>query len=364
MSIVKNARGQHRLLAVLIAVLAITAAACGDDGSSDGASESTATTKAASEAPGSGNADWDAVVADAEAEGSVTYYSTQNLPNVEALEKAFEAEYPKIDMTIVRGLPNDLHPRLETEASTGKGEADVYTTADVRWIAEKDVEGFFTEVSGPNFESADFDRAKYNPDGTWFVSHAATLGFGWNTELFPEGLEGYEDLLTDELAGGKIGIVEPGGEAQLDWYTYIEEEFGEDYIKDLAAQEPRIYAGGTAIIEALTSGEIFATPYASPTIRAAIENGAPLDWDLPAKAWGTLFDSVVLESAPHPAAAQVLANFMLTKEGQTALATDYVSVMPDIDASLLPIDSIRSQPGALTPEAIAEAQEEWRALFQ
>lgn len=361
MSNVKGARSRRTLLLALVALVALVVAACGsDDGGGDAADDSSSTTAPTD----AGDADWDSVVAQAEEEGSVTYYSTQNLPNVEALEKAFEAAYPNIDMSIVRGLPNDLHPRLETEASTGRGEADVYTTADVRWVSEKDGEGFFTAVTGPNFDSDGYDRDKYNPDGTWFVSHAATIGYGWNTELWPDGLSGYEDLLDPELAGGKIGVVEPGGEAQLDWYTYIEEEFGEDYIKDLAAQEPRIYAGGTAIIEALTSGEIFATPYASPTIRAAIENGAPLDWDLPAKAWGTLFDSVVLESAPHPAAAQVLANFMLTKEGQTALATDYVSVMPDIDASLLPIDSIRSQPGALTPEAIAEAQEEWRALFQ
>jgi iron(III) transport system substrate-binding protein len=363
MSDVKSARGRRRLVAALVAVLAVTAAACGDD-SDEGTSDTTVTTEAGREAPSSGSADWDAVVAQAEEEGSVTYYSTQNLPNVEAMEKAFESAYPEIDMTIVRGLPNDLHPRLETEASTGQGEADVYTTADVRWVADKDTEGFFTAVTGPNFDSDDFDRDKYNPDGTWFVSHAATIGYGWNTELFPDGLTGYEDLLTDELAGGKIGIIEPGGEAQLDWYTYIEEEFGAEYLEELAALEPRIYAGGTAVIEALTSGEIFATPYASPTIRAAIESGAPLDWALPDTAWGTLFDSVVLESAPHPAAAQVLADFMLTEEGQTALATDYVAVMPGIETSLVEIDAIRSQPGALTPEAVTAGQEAWRELFQ
>jgi iron(III) transport system substrate-binding protein len=360
MSNVKGASARGTLMMALIALMALIMAACGSDGDDSDAGGSSDTTESATPT----GDDWDAVLAQAEEEGSVTYYSTQNLPNVEALEKAFEAAYPEIDMTIVRGLPNDLHPRLETEASTGQGEADVYTTADVRWVSEKDAEGFFTDVTGPNFEGDDFDRATYNPDGTWFVSHAATIGYGWNTELWPDGLSGYEDLLTEELAGGKIGVVEPGGEAQLDWYTYIEEEFGEDYVEELAALDPRIYAGGTAIIEALTSGEIFATPYASPTIRAAIESGAPLDWDLPEKAWGTLFNSVVLESSPHPAAAQVLANFMLTEEGQTALATDYVAVMPEVEVSLLPIDSIRSQPGAMTPDAIAAAQEEWRQLFQ
>lgn len=357
---VKGVNGRRRLAAALLTMVALVAAACGSDGDNDEADEPTDSTVAGP----TGDADWDAIVAQAKEEGSVTYYSTQNLPNLEALEKAFEAAYPEIDMTIVRGLPNDLHPRLETEASTGRGEADVYTTADLRWIDEKDAEGFFTEVTGPNFDSDDYDRDRFNPDGTAFVSHAATIGYGWNTELWPDGLSGYEDLLDPGLSGGKIGVVEPGGEAQLDWYTYIEEEFGEEYVEALAAQKPRIYAGGTAIIEALTSGEIFATPYASPTIRAAIENGAPLDWDLPEKAWGTLFKSVILESSPHPAAAQVLANFMLTEEGQTALSTDYVSVMPDIEASLLPIDAIRPQPGAMTPEAVAEAQEEWRELFQ
>jgi iron(III) transport system substrate-binding protein len=230
-------------------------------------------------------------------------------------------------------------------------------------VAEKDAEGFFSPVTGPMFSSEDFDADQFLPNGTFFVSHAATIGFGWNTQLVPDGLDGYEDLLSDDFADGKIGIVEPAAEAQADWYTYIEEQFGEEYLDRLAELNPRVYPGGTAIIEALTSGEIYATPYASATIADTIEKGAPVDWELPETAWGTLFDTTVLDSAPHPNAAQVLANFILTESGQTAVSTNYVAVMPNIEVSLLDIGDIRKQPPSMTAEAITAFQEAWRERF-
>lgn len=310
------------------------------------------------------DASWDEIVAQAEEEGEVTYYSAQNQPNIEALEEAFEAEYPEIDLVFVRGLPPDLNPRVETENSTGRGEADVYTTADTRWYDGKAGTGFFTPVEGPNFESEDFDADEFLlADGEYFISHASTIGLGWNTELLPDGVETYEDLLDPELAGGKIGIPEASAEALVDFYMYLEELYGEGFLEDLAAQEPRIYSGGSAIIEALSSGEIAVSPYTSPTIVDSIDAGAPLDWLLPEVAWATLFDTAVLSSAPHPAAAQVLADFILSPEGQTAVGTNYVAVMPDVEGSLKDIDDVRRQP-EITVDEVTAYQQRWRELFQ
>jgi iron(III) transport system substrate-binding protein len=307
---------------------------------------------------------WDEIVAQAEEEGEVTYYSAQNQPNIEALEEAFEAEYPDIDLTFVRGLPPDLNPRVETENSTGRGEADVYTTADTRWYDGKAGSGFFTPVVGPTFESEDFAADEFLlADGEYFISHASTIGIGWNTDLLPDGVDGYEGLLDPELAGGKIGIPEASAEALVDFYMYMEELYGDDYLADLAAQEPRIYPGGSAILEALASGEIAASPYTSPTIVDSIDAGAPLDWELPDVAWATLFDTAVLSSAPHPAAAQVLADFILSPEGQVAVGTNYVAVMPGVEGSLLDIDDVRRQP-EITVEEVTAYQQEWRDLFQ
>lgn len=338
--------------------LIVTLAACSSDGADTETAEGTDVVESGS---------WDDVVAQAEKEGAVTYYSDQNQINLELFEKAFEEEYPEIDLQFVRGLPQDLGPRLEMEFSSGNGEADVFTTADLLWGATAFEAGNLVPVTGPMFESEEFNADKYLIDDTYFVSHAMTGGLAWNTDLYPDGLEEFDDLLDPKLAGGKIGVVEASNTSLADFYVSLEEAFGEEFVEKLAAQEPRVYAGGTAIIEALSSGEIAATNYGSPTIGASIEAGAPLDWTLTDEpGWGVLFRTHVLKTAPHPAAAQVLANFALTTEGQEALGRDYVSVIGGIDGALdKSIDDLRPQdPEVLTADFVADYQTKWRGLFQ
>jgi iron(III) transport system substrate-binding protein len=342
----------------LIGLAAVSLAACGGGSEASDTAEGTEVVESGS---------WDDVVAQAKKEGAVTYYSDQNQINLELFEKAFETEYPEIDLTFVRGLPQDLGPRLELEFSSGSGEADVFTTADLLWGETAYEAGNLVPVTGPMFEAEEFNADSYLIEDTYFVSHAMTGGLAWNTDLYPEGLKDFDDLLDPSLAGGKIGVIEASNSSLVDFYVSLEEAFGEEYVEKLAAQEPRVYSGGTAIIEALSSGEIAATSYGSPTIKASIEAGAPLDWTLTEEpGWGVLFRTHVLKTAPHPAAAQVLANFALMPEGQKALGRDYVSVIPGAEGSLdKNIDDLRPQdPELLTADFVAEYQQKWRGLFQ
>ena len=81
----------------------------------------------------------------------------------------------------------------------------------------------------------------------------------------PDGLTDYPDLLDPSLAGGKIGVPDPAiGPALVDFYLWLEEKFGEEFVADLAAQEPRIYPSSLPIGEALQSGEISAGAFAAP----------------------------------------------------------------------------------------------------
>lgn len=352
----RNRNRTRMMVTAPIGVILLALVGCDAGGGAEAAAERADTVESGT---------WEEVVAQAEEEGKVTYYSSQNLPNVEALEKAFEAEYPKIDLEFVRALPQDLVPRLEIEFSSGQGEADVYTTADAEWPVAALEGGNLSEVRGPRFASEEFDHENLLFDDAYFVGHAATNGIAWNTDLYPDGLATTSDLLDPELAGGMIGIPEASNTALTDFFVFLEETEGREFVEQLAAQQPRIYSGGVPIIEALSSGEIAATVYAQPVIEAAIAQGAPLDWTMPERSWGALFYSQVLATAPHPAAAQVLADFMLSDEGQKALAEGAVAAMPGIENSLADIQTLRVQdPDKLTPEFVTEYQTRWRELFQ
>ena len=124
-----------------------------------------------------------------------------------------------------------------------------------------------------------------------------------------------------ERAGGRIAVIDPAiGPAVVDFYLWMEENSGEDYIEALAAQEPRIYPSALPIGEALTSGEVSAAAYAAPVqLVPAAESGAPVDFG---HFRGRPMRCPVLRSDPEasdsPNAAALLADFMVTAQGQGA----------------------------------------------
>lgn len=94
------------------------------------------------------------------------------------------------------------------------------------------------------------------------------------------------------------------------------------------------------------------------------ESGAPVDWALPSPPWGTPWFTHALSAAPHPNAAQVLANFMVTPAGQKALSLGYASALPDIEGSVAHAQDIAlPNTSDLTPESLTEYQSDWEKRF-
>lgn len=337
------------------AVLALALAASGCGGSA-GSGSST---------PVDGT--WDEVVAAAEEEGEVLLYSTQHPENLAALKTAFESEYPEITMEFVRGTDVELNPRVETEQQTGRGEGDVHMLSDPKWALDAAESGTFsTEIVGPAFDAAAYDRASSVVEDRMFLTSGAVGVLAWNEDQVPEGLESPEDLL-DERFRGKIGITDPAGFfAVVDQYLFLDENWagGDEFLDELAELEPRVYPGSLAIAQALASGEISVTPMTHPLVREQA-TGAPVEWALPEEAWGTPWYSHVLQTAPHPNAAQVLANFMVTPAGQEALSTGYASVLPDTESAVYQAQDIpMPDVEALDQKRIDEFQARWESLYR
>jgi iron(III) transport system substrate-binding protein len=348
-----DARRRGRGVSVLASfALVVTLAACGGD-DDDGATP----------APVEGG-DWEAVVEAATEEGAVTIYSGQGLDQLNDLATRFEAEYPGIDMEVVRGVESDLAPRVEAENQTGNGIADIFVSASEPWVQAHAEMDWYIEPVGSNFSESDYDADELLHEGGAFETNAAILTFGWNTELYPDGLEDYPDLLDPELRGN-IGVPEPTAPSFVDFYLYLEEHYGEDYLEDLAALEPRIYPSALPMAEALSAGEIAAATFVQVLVDEK-DAGAPVDSGLaPEEVWGARFFGMIQESAPHPNAAQLLADFMISREGQEALARKNASVLPDVPGAVAFIGDVRRQDlEQLTPEAVADFQEEWNSLFR
>lgn len=337
-------------LAALVAALPLALVACGGDSAEGPAAAANQTDQS-----------WEETVAGAKEEGAVTIYSSQGIEQLEDVKKRFEAKYDGITVTVVRAIEGDLQPKIEAEFGTGRAVADVMISASEPWLQAKQAEGYFSPLRMPALDQADYDRAT-NVKDDYFVVDGAVLTFGWNTELHPAGLEDYDDLLDPSLKG-KVGVVKPSAVPFVDFYLYLEKNYGADFVENLAAQDPQIYPSSLPMAQALTSGEIAAAAFVQPLIDEKA-SGAPVDWGLADPAWGSFFKGVVLAKAPHPQAAQLLADFLITPEGQEAIARKAASVLPDIEGAVSTTSTIAPQDlSALTPERVKEYQAMWDGLY-
>jgi iron(III) transport system substrate-binding protein len=349
-------RRRWGLPVILLLIATIGLSACGSGGSGSGAT---------AVAPSAGI---DELVAAAQKEGKVTIYSAQALDALNNLAAAFKKKYPGIEVEVVRGVDGDLSTKIETEFNTGKGIADFFVTASLPWVQTQAKAGRFVAPAGPELTGkGTYDAKQYVHDGLYFETNAAVLTFGWNTQLYPKGLTDYTDLLDPALAGGKIGVIDPSAASIVDFYLWLEETYGADFVTKLAAQKPKIYPSALPMGQALGSGEIAAGSFVAPTtLEPAKAKGAPVAYKVRAAgAWGARYYGMVLKSGQHPNAAQLLANFMVTPEGQ-ALITPYAgSVQPNVPNVLITNDKVRLQdPSMLTPDAVTAYQIKWKSLFR
>ncbi len=308
---------------------------------------------------------WSDVVAAAEREGNVVLYSSQKPANLESLKRAFEAKYPRIHMQYVRGTDADLNPRVETENKTGKGTADVHMLTDTAWVQNAARSGAYSsDLVGPDLRAPEYRPEVSVLRDRFALAGAAVFALGWNTAAVPGGLHDPRDIL-DSKYRGKIGITNPTGiAAYVDMYQYYEKAYGSDYWKRLAELAPRVYPSALGIAQALTSGEIAVTPSVQP-LNTEVAAGAPVNWTLPHSPFGTPWYSEVTKVAPHPNAAQVLADFMVTREGQIALNPGYAAALPNIPGAVALAQDLPSPDTAnLTPEKVSQYSRAWSKRFQ
>lgn len=390
-----STRRRARLSSALVLSITLLAAACGsdDESSSTTASAAAETTAAAAETTAAtettagaaattaasaettaAGADDEAALADlvaaAQEEGSVTVYSSQGLDQLNALAEAFEQTYSGVDVEVVRLTDGDTIPRLETELSTNTAGADLAVMAAYGWVDGQATVGSFVDATAsPQLAGLGaYDSEQYYHEGNYFEVGAAVLTFAWNTDLVPNGIADYPDLINQEFAGGKLGVIDPAiGPAVVDFWRWVEENFGEDYVAQLAELSPSIYPSALPIGEALTSGEISATVYAAPVqLVPAAANGAPVAYGISEKgAWGAKYFGFIPKSAAHPNAAALFADFMVTAEGQELVQGVSGSVLPGIPGTLITNDKVRVQDLAgMQPDPVAEYIAKWDALFR
>ena len=257
------------------------------------------------------------MLAGARQEGAVVIYTSLNTQDSVPLTAAFENRYG-VKIELWRSASERVVQRAVAEARAGRFTCDVVETNGPEMEACFR-EGLLERFHSPHF--TDLAPAAF-PDHRYYVADRFNFfTIAYNTTLVqPSEVPGsYDDLLHPRFEG-KLGL-EAG---DVDWFGAMVKHMGEEkglaFFASLAKMRPQIRSGHTLMGQVVASGEIpiAANIYNHNAERLAVQ-GAPIRWKALDPTFGRPNAVGVTRRAPHPHAALLFADFLLSREGQTIL---------------------------------------------
>jgi iron(III) transport system substrate-binding protein len=250
----------------------------------------------------------------AKAEGEVGWYTSVSAPDSQKIIEVFEQRYPYIKVKLVRTNSASMVQRFTTELQAKRYVADILDTNDTRieFLRRK---GTLQPYRTPVAEK--FDKRFLQPQGFWVANRATMLVLGYNTRLVKsaEAPQRYEDLL-DQKWKDKIALEREDSQWLMGLMEYWGEEKGKAFFQRLRAQNPKIRTGHTLLAQLIAAGEDFLSPNThSQGIATGQRNGAPVEWINLEPVIGASNVSGLSKNAPHPHAAMLFLDFMLSKDG-------------------------------------------------
>lgn len=250
----------------------------------------------------------------ARAEGTVCVFTSMQLPDSRALAEAFEKKYG-IKVALWRASGEKVAQRMLTEARGGRHEVDVVETDGAQMeilYREKQLAPFSSPAMKDIPESLLPAHRHYVP------TRLSLYVLAYNTQrVAPHEVPNtYEDLLKPRWAG-KLAVEA----ADVAWFAAVANAMGEAqgiaYFRKLAAAKPGLRHGHTLMAELVAAGEIeIAVDAHVQGVARLKDKGAPIEWKALQPAFGQPSSVGIARRAPHPNAAALFADFLLSREGQ------------------------------------------------
>ncbi len=277
-----------------------------------------------------------AVVAAAHTEGVLAVASSAPGENFQKFMAAFKAKYPFLDIAtgFYSGPTGRVLARVGAEIDAKRLSFDVMLAANAAAWIEMTRQGKIMHYASPEFAVY---PAGSKMDGFWAAAQAIGVIPVYNkNQLAPaDAPKSWLDLLSPRFADGKLAIQNAAAGTQFNQTYLLERALGADFESKLAAQHPVVMATGAQMTDAIVRGEILIgasldhwrafTPEAKQAGLVAIYpvEGLPL----------TLAPVGILAGAPHPNAAKLFLDFILSQDGQRLLNTELYgmySMRPDV----------------------------------
>jgi iron(III) transport system substrate-binding protein len=264
------------------------------------------------------------LVEGAKKENGLVWYSSTTAEDALAMIKKFNEQYPAIKINHFRAPSEKLLERIFAEARANAFKADLVALPELELnlMSRRKLLARFDAAEGKIYPPESKD-----PAGYWTGLYTSAWVPAHNTKLVAKdgAPKTYKDLLNPKWKGQIAMDLEP-----YNWYVvslrYLEQRDGKeaaaDYMKKLAAQQIQWRKGHSLIGQLMSAGEF---PLVLNTYihnaEDAKRKGAPVDWVAQEPVFTKFQPIGVAAKAPHPNAAKLFVDFMLSEEGQKIIAS-------------------------------------------
>jgi iron(III) transport system substrate-binding protein len=276
------------------------------------------------------------LIAGAKKEGGLTLYSSAQVAVMNAVGKAFEAKYG-VTFTLWRGSSEQIVQRVQAEARANRLVADVMETAGPSMEAMRRAQVLQDIATPVTAELMPEASAQGRP---WIVSRLSVFTIAYNTNRVRKAdiPSSYEGLL-DPKWKGRLGIEADDNNWLMTATSALGEDRGLKLFRDIVAKNGiSVWKGHSLMANLVVSGEVpvALTAYVDE-IETLKKTGAPIDYAFAAPTVAMPTALGVFKRAPHPHAAVLFADFLLSEEGQRILAANGM-VTTNLKVQRLPPD--------------------------
>jgi len=258
------------------------------------------------------------VTAAAKREGVVVWYTSVDTKTLPGIVQRFDSTHPGIKLQTLQITSNLIPARILVEQRGHQYSADV-CNGDIVPMSQLAEAGALQPFHPA--EAGKFVKGAVDPKGFWTSLYSDTTVIAWNPKkLQADGLRpptSLADLTKPEWAG-KIGI----DSTAYNWYQGMVETDpnAQELIKKLVANKPFLTQGHTNTVTQLEAGEFDVTPTAYGYM-ADLEHrgGRPVDYLIPKPLFVGLGPVGLVANAPHPNAARVFIDWLLSPDGQQTI---------------------------------------------
>ena len=283
---------------------------------------------------------WEETVSKAEQEGQLKIYSGSPFYTYHSIINAFRKSYPGIKVVFIGARGSQIAPRIMAERRAGKYWGDIYiggkgSLMRVLWPGK-----IFEPIKPLLILPEVVDQSKWwkgkhryvDPEERYVFVFVGNPGGGmvyYNRNLVdPKEIKSFQDLLNPKWKG-KITATDPrvGGMDSPTLFMYYTPSLGPEFMRRLFGDmDITIARSLIQPINWLARGKFaLCIPCHSRRIKTAIAQGLPLGKIGNLKEGETLSSGghtiTFMNRAPHPNAAAVFINWLLSRKGQMLIQT-------------------------------------------